>query len=181
MTLHGAKADHPQPKTAIPLTHQYGLCRPFAMGLQQRHTELFSHLSPPGALAQPSQQGVDLGERHKTGSLGVGHQDQAIEPLHVLQQILNVGQQIRERKSQEGPSFFIFSSASLGRCDGLAQALQAKLHARSFKRGASGSPFALQPWADAGPQKTQLDGPAPPVHHPSGSVASSSRGRRTQP
>ena len=104
------------------------------MGLQQRHTELFGHLSPAGALAQAAQQGVDLRERHKTGSLGVGHQDQAIEPLHVLQQILNVGQQIRERKSQEGSSIFIFSSASIGRCGDLRQVLQAKLHARSIRQ-----------------------------------------------
>ena len=134
MTLHGAEADHPQPKTAIPLTHQHRLRCAFAMGLQQRHTELFGHLSPPGSLAQPSQQGVDLGERHKTGSLGVGHQDQAIEPLHVLQQILNVGQQIRERKSQEESSFFIFSSASIERVRRWPQAAQAKLHARSMRQ-----------------------------------------------
>jgi hypothetical protein len=35
MTLHGAEADHPQPKTAIPLTHQHRLRGAFAMGLQQ--------------------------------------------------------------------------------------------------------------------------------------------------
>jgi hypothetical protein len=113
MTLHWAKADHPQPETTVSLTHQHRLGRSFPVGLQQRHAELFGHLSPKGALAQASQQRVNLRERHKTGSLGVRHQDQAIKPLHVLQQILNVGQQIRERKSQEGPSFFIFSSASL--------------------------------------------------------------------
>ena len=78
MTLHWAKADHPQPETAIPLTHQYGFRCSFAVGVQQRHTELFSHLSPLGALAQVSQQRVDLRKRNKTGSLGIGHQNQAI-------------------------------------------------------------------------------------------------------
>jgi hypothetical protein len=113
MTLHWAQPDNPQPETAIVLTDQHGLRCSFAVGVQQRHTKLFSHLSSLGSLAQTSQQRVDLRKRNKTGSLGVGHQDQAIEPLHVLQQILNVGQQIRERKSQEGSSFFIFSSASI--------------------------------------------------------------------
>jgi len=134
MTLHWAQPDNPQPETAIVLTDQHGLRCSFAVGLQQRHTKLFSHLSSLGSLAQTSQQGVDLRKRNKTGSLGVGHQDQAIEPLHVLQQILNVGQQIRERKSQEGSSFFIFSSASIERVRRWPQAAQAKLHARSMRQ-----------------------------------------------
>ena len=134
MTLHWAKTDHPQPETAIPLTHQYGLRCSFAVGVQQRLTELFGHLSPLGALAQASQQRVDLRKRNKTGSLGIGHQDQPIEPLHVLQQILNVGQQIWERKSQEESSFFIFSLASIERVYGVPQAAQAKLHTRSMRQ-----------------------------------------------
>ena len=134
MTLHWAQPDNPQPETAIVLTDQHGLRCSFAMGVQQRHTKLFSHLSSLGSLAQTSQQRVDLRKRNKTGSLGVGHQDQAIEPLHVLQQILNVGQQIRERKSQEESSFFIFSSASIERVHRWPQAAQAKLHARSMRQ-----------------------------------------------
>ena len=134
MRLHWAQPDNPQPETAIVLTDQHGLRCSFAVGVQQRHTKLFSHLSSLGSLPQTSQQRVDLRKRNKTGSLGVGNQDQAIEPLHVLQQILNVGQQIRERKSQEESSFFIFSSASIERAHRLPQAAKAKLHARSMRQ-----------------------------------------------
>jgi hypothetical protein len=51
-----------------------------------------------------------------------------------LQQILNVGQQIRERKSQARSSFFIFSSASIERVHRWPQAAQVKLHARSMRQ-----------------------------------------------
>jgi hypothetical protein len=91
---------HSQPETAISLKHQDGFGSPLAMGFQQRHAELFGHFMTLGTHSQSPQQGVDLGERHEAGTLGIRYQDQSIQPLHLQQQLLNRGQQCWEGESQ---------------------------------------------------------------------------------
>ena len=55
---------------------------------------------PLGALAQATQQWIHLRKGDETGAVGVGDQDQAIQPLHFLKQLFNTGQQLRQRKRQ---------------------------------------------------------------------------------
>ena len=99
-----AGTNHSEPETAIPLKDQDRLCTSLPMTLQQGHAELFSHLRPLGALAQATQQGIHLREGNETGAVGVGDQDQTIQPLHFLKQLFDAGQQLRQRKRQTGTS-----------------------------------------------------------------------------
>ena len=96
---HGG-AHHSQPKTAVALEHQNRLGTTLAMGLEQRHAELLSHVVSPWFVAQAAQQWIDLRKRNETGALGIGDQDQTIQPLHFLKQVLDRGQQRRKGKSQ---------------------------------------------------------------------------------
>ena len=104
MWIVAAGTNHSEPETAIPLKDQDGLCTPLAMAIQQGHAELFSDLWPLWALAQATQQWIHLRERDETGSVGVGDQDQTIQPLHFLKQLFDAGQQLRQRKRQTGTS-----------------------------------------------------------------------------
>jgi hypothetical protein len=102
MRIVAAGTNHSEPKTAIPLKDQDGLCTALAMAIQQGHAQLFSDLRALGALAQATQQWIHLREGDETGAVGVGDQDQAIQPLHFLKQLFNAGQQLRQRKRQTG-------------------------------------------------------------------------------
>ena len=83
MRIVAAGTNHSEPETAIPLKDQDGLCTALAMAIQQGHAQLFSDLRALGALAQATQQWIHLRERDETGAVGVGDQDQAIQPLHL--------------------------------------------------------------------------------------------------
>ena len=72
------------------------------MGLQQRHAEFLSHVVAPRFTPQAAEQWINLRERNEAGPLGIGDQDQAIQPLHFLKQVLDRGQQRRKGKSQSG-------------------------------------------------------------------------------
>ena len=104
MRIVAAGTNHSEPETAIPLKDQDGLCTPLAMAIQQGHAELFSDLWPLGALAQATQKWIHLREGDETGAVGVGDQDQTIQPLHFLKQLFDAGQQLRQRKRQTGTS-----------------------------------------------------------------------------
>ena len=104
MRIVAAGTNHSEPETAIPLKNQDGLCTALAMAIQQGHAQLFSDLRALGALAQATQQWIHLREGDETGAVGVGDQDQAIQPLHFLKQLFNAGQQLRQRKRQSGTS-----------------------------------------------------------------------------
>ena len=104
MRIVAAGTNHSEPETAIPLKDQDGLCTALAMAIQQGHAQLFSDLRALGALAQATQQWIHLREGDETGAVGVGDQDQAIQPLHFLKQLFNAGQQLRQRKRQTGTS-----------------------------------------------------------------------------
>ena len=104
MRIVAAGTNHSEPETAIPLKDQDGLCTSLAMAIQQGHAQLFSDLRALGALAQATQQRIHLREGDETGAVGVGDQDQAIQPLHFLKQLFNAGQQLRQRKRQSGTS-----------------------------------------------------------------------------
>ena len=133
MRIVAAGTNHSQPKTAISLKHQNGLCSSLAMAIEQGHAELFSHLGPLGALAQATQQRIHLREGNETGTVGVGDQDQTIQPLHFLKQLFNAGQQLRQRKRQTGTPSLTFSSAFLSQQRGVSQATQVKIHALRVK------------------------------------------------
>ena len=111
MRVGAGRSHHSQPEAAVPLEHQNRLGGPLSMGLKKRHAELLGHFQPLGALTEPTQQGVHLGERHERGPLGIRDQDQAVQPLHLLEQLLNRGEQSGEGKHQETQSL-IFSSRS---------------------------------------------------------------------
>ncbi len=132
MRIVAAGTNHSEPETAIPLKDQNGLCASLAMAIQQGHAELFSHLRPLGALAQATQQRIHLREGNETGAVGVGDQDQTIQPLHFLKQLFNAGQQLRQRKRQTGPPLR-FSSDFLRLRRGVSQATQVKIHALRIK------------------------------------------------
>ena len=104
MRVVAAGTNHSEPETAIPLKDQDRLCTPLAMAIQQGHAELFSDLWALGALAQATQQWIHLREGNETGAIGLGDQDQAIQPLHFLKQLFNARQQLRQRKRQTGLS-----------------------------------------------------------------------------
>ena len=111
MGMAAAPAPGAQPETAISLEDENGLTGSFAMGLQERHTQLFSDLRPPGTRTQTTQNRIDLGERHEAGLLRVGDQDHPVQPLNLIQQILNGGQQRRQRKGHAFlPRFLIIPS-----------------------------------------------------------------------
>ena len=120
------------------------------MAIQQGHAELFSHLRSLGALTQATQQRIHLREGDETGAVGVGDQDQAIQPLHFLKQLFNAGQQLRQRKRQTGTSPLTFSSAFLRQQRGVSQATQVKIYALRIKRPIC--PAASERWfASANP------------------------------
>ena len=104
MGIATARANHSQPETAVPLKHQNGLGSTLAVAIEQRHAKFFSHFRALGALAQATQQRIHLREGDKAGPVGISDQDQPIQPLHLLKQLFDAGQQLRQRKRQTGLS-----------------------------------------------------------------------------
>ena len=60
MGVTAARPHGPQPEAAISLKHQHRLTGPLAMGFQQGHAQLFSHLGPPGAGSKATQHRIHL-------------------------------------------------------------------------------------------------------------------------
>ena len=111
MGMAATRAHGAQPETAIPLKDQHGLTGPLAMGLQQRHAELFSDLRTPWTRAQTAKDRIHLRERNEGGLLRVGDQNHPVQPLDFIQQVLNGGQQRRQRKGHAIlPRFLIIPS-----------------------------------------------------------------------
>ena len=86
-----------------------------------------------GALAQATQQRIHLREGNETGAVGVGDQDQTIQPLHFLKQLFDAGEQLRQRKRQSGTFLLTFSLGFIGQRRGASQATQAKIHVLRIK------------------------------------------------
>ena len=115
MRIVAAGTNHSEPKTAIPLKHQNGLCSSLAVAIEQGHAKFFGHLRALWAMSQATQQRIHLREGDKTGAIGVGDQDQTIQPLHFLKQLFDAGEQLRQRKHQSvTPPLLTFSLGFIG-------------------------------------------------------------------